>query len=365
MTKNILGYSALLLASIIVATAIVSGNSNRKDISAKTIEANTLAHTVSSQQFAHSLAKKNDARSLLFASILIQSGSALIPKEQQNANEILSKQWLQSAITLGKNDALIAWVEATRCFGNKACNSDDAIERLKTLDPENAAVYLLVLNSIQASGDVSKADATFLKIVNSRYYNNYYHQYAKASHHSLSGWQLQRTASERKVDAILFGMEKIPSDEDYRKIQSLGIAMAFPFPGMQSLNTYCDNTKNQTARLEQCIKLYEMIRNDSTNISKFIALSKLSTLAVNHPQGAKFREELRQYYWLNEKQNKLIRTRSEYDSSHIQQWPNLTEWESLLIDMKKAGIPLLAPKSWLPNEQYKRDRVLSGVSAKR
>ncbi len=363
-SKNKLGYGALLLGGITLAVATLAGNSNRLDTSAERNKTGDLKHSVLTQQFAHQLASKNEARNLLVASILIGSGKALMPASRQKTNEGLAAQWMRSAIEAGQSDVLIAWYEATHCFGDKVCNAGSAIARLEKLDPENAAVHLLALNYAQLGNDQADMDATFLRAVNSRYYNSYYHEYAKATYLSMAGWQPEKNDAEREDDAKNWGLDKPPSDEDYRKIQALGMALAFPLPGFQSFTNYCDGSKKGLDRKEACIKLFEMIRNDNTAISKAVALSMLSKLTVGHPKGPQFREELRQHYWMRENQNKLNKMRPEYDSSYIQQWPHLTEWESLIVDMRKAEIPLTAPESWMPFDPGQRSRVLTGLDPK-
>ena len=363
-TKNILGYGALLVGGIALVIAILTGNTNRFDINTEDYAASNLKHTLLTQQFAHELAKKNDARSLMVASILIGSGSALIPVSLKKKNETLATLWMQSAIKAGQNDALIAWYEATNCYGNKACKTDSAIDRLKKLDPENAAVHLLALQYAQTNNDQADVGTAFLRAANSRYYGSYLHEYAKATYLSMSDWRLGKTNAERADDAKNWGLEKPLSDEDYKKIQALGMAIAFPMPSFQSLTDYCDGAKNRLDRIEACIKILELMRNENSAVSKTIALSRLSKLTINHPKALQFREELRQYYWMQENQNRLNEMRSEFTSSYIQQWPNLTEWESLVVDMQKAGIPLNAPKNWLPDDKNKRSRILTGLDPK-
>jgi len=142
------------------------------------------------------------------------------------------------------------------------------------------------------------------------------------------------------------------------------MALAFPLPGLKSFSDYCAGSGNTPDRNEACIKLYEMIRNDNTSLSKAVALSMLSKLTIDHPRALQFREELRQYYWMRENQNKLNKMRSEYDSSFIKQWPHLTEWESLIVDMRNAEISLTAPENWLPIDPGQRSRVLTGLDPK-
>jgi hypothetical protein len=363
-TKNISGYGTLLLGGIALVIAMLAGNANRFDTNTEDYAASNLKHSLLTQQFAHELAKKNDARSLMVASILIGSGSALIPVSVQKTNEALAMQWMQSSIAAGQNDALIAWYEATNCYGNKACNASNAIGRLEKLDHGNAAVHLLALSYAKSNNDQAEVEAAFLRAANSRYYNGYFHEYAKATYVSMSDWRLEKSNAERADDAKNWGLGKPLRDEDYKKIQALGMAIAFPMPGFQSLTDYCDGTKNKLDRIEACIKILELMRNDNTAISKAIALSKLSKLTINHPKGPQFREELRQYYWVQENQGKLNKMRSEFDSSYVQQWPNLTEWDGLTADMQKAGIPLTARQNWLPDDKNKRSRVLTGLDSK-
>lgn len=360
-TKNLFGYGSLLFGGVALAAAILAGNSNRITTNEDGYRASDLKHSVLVQQFAHQLAKNNDSRSLLFASILIGSGKALMPANQQEINAGLATQWMQSAIDTGQNDALIAWIEATDCFGNKACNADVALSRLDKLDPENAAVHLLALNHAQLRNDQAKMDAAFLRAVNSSHFNSYYHDYAKAAYISMAGWQPAKNAAERRDDAKIWGLDHSPSDEDYTKIQSLGVALAFPLPGFQSFTDYCNRSDNAPDRKEACIRLFELIRNDDTTISKAVALSSLSRITIGHPKGPHFREELRQYYWAREQLNTLNKQRPEYDSSYIRQWPNLTEWQGLIADMRTAGIPLAAPNNWLPNNPRQRSLVLTGL----
>ena len=363
-TKNILGYGALLLGGAALLVAMLAGSSDRPDSNIESNSVSDVKHSVLTQQFAHQLAEKKDARSLFFASILIGSGSALMPVSQQKTNEALAEKWIQSAIETDPNDSLLAWHEASRCFGSKACTTNGALERLKKLEPDNAAVHLLMLNYAQHIDNQAGADAAFQRMLGSRYYNGFYHEYAKAAYLSMSDWKASKNKSEREHDAKNWGLEKPLSDEDYRKIQSLGIAIAFPLPGFQALFEYCGKAGKNVEKLEACVKLLEIVRSDQTVISKMMALSLLTKLTVNHPKGPQFREELRQYYWLRENQDKLNKIRPEYDSAYIQQWPNLTEWEALNIDMQKARIPTIAPKGWLPSDGDQRNRVLTGLDPK-
>lgn len=361
-TKSIFVYGVLILSAVVLVIAIFSGT--RQNSSNDAGLTRNEKYLNSKLAYANHLASKGDARSLTVAFMLMNSGTLLDPSGKNSRSKALESKWIALAAARAPKDPVVAWVETMHCFSNGTCNRSNSLERLERLDADNAAVYLLSFNQAEINKDPAKRNAAFSKAANSRHFDWYYNRLGAVSYEALSDWRPDISTFDRASDAKLLGLNRRISNQDYRKVESLNIAIAYMVPTLQGISDFCNSGEENKNRLRDCIKFFELMRNDKTTLSKAVGLTKLAKITAVLPEGASYREELRQFFWVRENYNKLNIGKPETESSFIRQWPKMTEWDAIALDLEFANITFKAPKSWLPENESMRSLVLTGLDPK-
>jgi hypothetical protein len=362
-TKNILTYGALIFPATILALAILLGMKRSQSLYDNADLARNKKYLDSKRAHANYLANKGDARSLTVAAMLLNSDVLLNPSTTNNNNALQSK-WIAMAAIQAPEDPLIAWVETMQCFNSENCNPSNALERLEQRDSNNAAVHLLSFNQAKIDNDLAKMDAAFFKASNSRHFQWYYNKLGGMVYDALSDWRPDIHAFDRASDAKLLGLGRPVSDQDYRKFESLNMAITYMVPALQDIYDFCSVGAKDQKRLKGCIKFFGLMSNDKTTVSKAVGLTKLVKMTATLPEGAVYREELRQFYWARENYSKLNIGKPETESSFVRLWPEVTEWDAIVKDLNLFNIPSRAPQNWLPENESKRSLVLTGLDSK-
>ena len=115
--------------------------------------------TTAQREHADALATKGDAQSLLGAVLIYPRWTRLGTPLPATPPKVA--RWFAHARAAAPDDALLAWIEATACpVPASGCDRPAALERLRALDPGNAAVWLELMRDAAGRGD--DADAGFL-----------------------------------------------------------------------------------------------------------------------------------------------------------------------------------------------------------
>jgi hypothetical protein len=362
-TKNILTYGVLIFSAAILALAIFSGIRKSQNLNNGPELVRNEKYLNSKQAHANHLANKGDAHSLIVAAMLMNSDVLPDPSTKNN-NDALQLKWIAMAAAKAPEDPLIAWVETMQCFNSENCNPSSALARLEQVDSSNAAVYLLSFNQAKINNDLAKMDIAFFKAANSRHFDWYYNKLGGMVSEELSDWRPDISAFDRASDAKLLGLDHQVSDQDYRKFESLNMAITYMVPALQYIYDFCSEGAKDQKYLKGCIKFFELMRNDKTTVSKAIGLTKLVKMTAALPEGALYREELRQFFWARENYSKLNIGKPETESSFVRLWPKMTEWDAIIKDLNVSNIPLTASQNWLPENESKRSLVLTGLDSK-
>ena len=127
-------------------------------------------------QFRHDqinlLALRPDVDSLLAAVLLADADG----DDKTRPAALKPPALLKRAQTVGENSALVWWVTAAaECRANaKLCPAADTLQKLESLDAENAAVWMLSIWRAQQANDVPAARAALASAAQAKRYNDYF-----------------------------------------------------------------------------------------------------------------------------------------------------------------------------------------------
>ena len=349
-TKNILGYSTLILGALLVAGGIISGANSLylRSVASPLDDAKNKKFTESIIRYAEQLQISNNPRDLVVASQLLDFHE-MAKKPEQAANPMHVDQ-LKKAIALAPGDADIAWLEAMGCGRlEAACDPQNAIIRLKKMEPGNLAVYLLAFDRADKAGDKVRQKTELLAMANSRYSDIHYFSIGKLYFEALRGWRSPTKLSA--YDAFGDDIDQSPvTDDEHRKVMAAGYSIAMGLPALQQITTYCKNENLTSDELQYCQKIATLMIKDRTLIMHRIGLRIGLAVFKQEPAASQWREAYRVSYW--QLSGHHPNRKMEYsERKYFNAWPNvdeITQQKQRLID---KGIPLTPPEGWMPESE--------------
>lgn len=349
-TKNILGYGALLSGAIVLGSCIVAGAYSlcHESMDSMADETRNKKFIQSETRYMEQLQISNNPHDVVAASLFLgfqDSGS----QTKKPANKRLAKQ-LKNAIAQSPDDPDIAWIEAMDCgFLEVACDSENAITRLKRLEPKNLAVYLLAFDRADKAGDKAQQKNELLAMANSGYSDIHYFSTAELYYEALRGWHppLPLSAADIYGDDI---DQKPIADAELRKIVAAGISMAMGLPPINQLSTHCKSGKLPADELLACQKIASLMVRDKTLLMHSIGLRIGAAVFKQEPEATHWRRALRTYFWqLSGDHPNRGKQYSEREYFNV--WPNIDELAQQKQRLLHKGIPLTPPDTWMPESE--------------
>src|SRR5690606_2920045 len=134
-------------------------------------------------------------------------------------------------------------------------------------------------------------------------------------------------------------------------------------PAMAVLSRACpDDDDAMTAqRRAQCIAIHTHMSDEPTALSQRMALTRLVLLTADQPAGTGWRERLREHHWVWHNATALMQQRVPEDYlDAVWRDGELVAVKSLL---QTAGMPLIPPAGWLPDDEHQRSLITTGREA--
>ncbi|MDQ3287136.1 MAG: hypothetical protein M3Q42_02535 [Pseudomonadota bacterium] len=267
-----------------------------------------------------------------------------------------------AAVRLGRDDSLIAWIEALDCpwpVAHATCHPEAAMQRLHRSEPDNAAVWLLAHS--RADEDSIEAGRLLDAAANSTRYRLAFGDIGALMHEqyaAVESPQMQPEVAQALAEDYGQAAGTVP---DVAGIQAMATAAAVALPEFSSLRRACvppDGARITPDRHEACTAIYTLMSEDPLLITQRVALVSLVGLSAGSPEGQGWRERLRQLHWIvTNAQVVLARATPPGYTRAVWRDGELPALKALLAG---AGIPAVPAADWLPEDSRTRELIRTG-----
>ena len=269
-----------------------------------------------------------------------------------------------AARDLAPDDRLVAWLEVVACPGlgvasDSGCEPEAALARLQQLDAGNAAAWLQGLGS--ASPESKEFEQLLAKAAASSRYEIPFGATGRLLTEVLG--QVDAPPPSPRIAAAMgqdFGLGRPATRRDLDGSVAMAVSSAAPLSAMAVLSRACpgDGDAVTAPRRARCIAIHTLMSVEPTALSQAMALTKLVLFTADQPEGAGWRERLREHHWVWDNASALMR-------QGVPQDYLATVWrDGELVAVKgllqAAGMPLTPPAGWLPDNEHRRSLVTTG-----
>jgi len=312
------------------------------------------------------VAARGDSRSLLAAAMLWPQWQDDVGQGKRAAIAQEKRAWFDAARNARPRDPLVAWVEASGCFGlSDSCDRDDALRFLLQTDPDNAAVQTLAMVEADRSGTPVQVEALWQSAALASTYDARTLQIGQLLYSSMQEATLPPlSAALARLMGQSLGMERDATPEDMRDINAMAVWTAVALPAYQTITRRC--SADALASLPpqhqaQCERVMTLLAEDETIlISPMIGLRKMVELAGGRADGESWRERLRQFHWVYENAQRSMSSSAEALPPEYISWVLLEgELPAMRRLLEINGIPTVAPEDWLPERAEIRALLMS------
>jgi hypothetical protein len=116
------------------------------------------------------LAQSADPRDWALATLVHAFGSRIAPQQRDRADDAL----LGRALAATPDDALVSWIALERSGRGRAAWRSAALQRLRTQEPDNAAVWLEILTDAARRDDAAGVDAALARMAASGTFDGHF-----------------------------------------------------------------------------------------------------------------------------------------------------------------------------------------------
>jgi hypothetical protein len=363
-TKNILGYGVLLLGAMLVGGGIMAGSYTlylKNTGSLPVDKDNNKKLNDSLIRYMEQLQISNNPRDV-FVAVQFLDFHESVNQTAKPVNGMFVKQ-LKNAIAQSPDDADIAWVEAMGCSRlEAACDPENGIARLKRLEPDNLASYLIAFSRADKKDDTAGRKTELMAMANSRYSNIHYYSTGNLYYESLRAWHAPMPISAY----ALFGddINQAPvTDEETRKVVAAGYSFMMSLPPLSPLSEYCKKEQLPVDELSACRKIATLMVKDKTLVMHSVGLRIGLSVFRQEPEATQWLEAFRTKAWLN-----LYRPNKKTKHSlrdEINAWPHEDEVAYNRNLRMTEGISLTPPAGWQPDDEgYRKLLAIPAASKK-
>ena len=247
------------------------------------------------EQYRHDqinlLALRPDAESLLGAALLADADT----DDKRRPAALKAPALLKRAQSNAPDAALVWWVTASsECrAAAKSCPSSDVLQKLESLDAENAAVWLLSLWHAQQAGDAPAARAALTSAAQAKRYNDYFGALVAALYHAqevlpMSNELLNATGADAGVSG-------------YRLLTAASVTLAtVSLPGGRALAQACKPAEPADAAVvTDCLAVAEKMESSPSLFARGAGMTlHESLLAQGTPEMDALHAQQRRLAWL-------------------------------------------------------------------
>lgn len=299
-------------------------------------------HTQALLQFqkdlASVLALRTEAEPLL--------GAALLARPLPNPPEVLSYHaLLERASRNADAGPQVTWVRLADCDAKQkeACPNPEAVTQLETQAPDNAAVWLLKLGIDEHNGETKAARADLARAANAKTYDDYLGASMKA---------LANSVSQLPPPPNTFNALQGAGAAGVQMVIVFGLASAQPMPGFQSTAKFCDDNKDNSAIVGDCLKLAKVLEWGSSPLGRSLGLHLRETLSTDAADQQSAKAARLNLIWQMQRFAQL-NVQAQGDKATAQKLLALarsggTEMSVVLAALRAYGMPAEAPAGWEP-----------------
>lgn len=254
------------------------------------------------------------------------------------------------------DDLELAWSSMRNCNQARGCDPDAEWRHLATLDPDNAAVWMLAMDMAAQRHDDTAYDEALRRAAGAKFHDS------RIGGIFLRMWPLLATlplpdACRNQSDvAELTGLlGHAPSTSDWAGVEASSLELAFGIPAYGSLSGCSLEAPAMSAqRRRDCIALLPRIAAGFTLLEDNVALRFLIPLAGDGADGMALRERYRRLRWL---WTQVPRTHMPKDY-FSRMW---VDGEiALLTEAAITQHRWPPPPDWLPEDERGRSLVING-----
>ena len=307
------------------------------------------------------------AAGLLLPMLHMRESQAEAPQAEPQWSHAQARAAFAAARALAPGDPLVAWLAVVSCPGlgvaaGSGCESEAALVRLQQRDADNAAVWLQGLGS--ASPESKESAQLLAKAAASSRYETPFGATGRLLTEVLR--QVDVPPPSPHVAAALglgLGLDRPATRRDLDGVVAMGISSALALPVSTRGACSGEGDGMMAQRRAQCIAIHTLMSEEPTAVSQAMALTRLVLLTADQPEGAGWRERLREHYWVWDNASALMRQGVPEDYlDAVWRDGELVALKGLL---RAAGMPLAPPAGWLPDSERRRSLVTTGREAPR
>jgi hypothetical protein len=244
------------------------------------------------------LALQGQPASLTSAALLAQSDA----KDPKRPDALKTPALIAHAQRSGPDDVLVWWVTAElECKDTpKDCPRTETLQKLETLDAQNAAVWAMALMRAQNTGDATTARAALTSAAQSQRYDDYFgHSMAMlddAEHVMPIGDEIIRASGQ--INA---------SVEGFQLVNAAGVAIRAVPPIAQAVSEACGNAISSDLNAD-CVALAKKMATSGSMGAKDAGLKILMALLPPGAEQNAARDQQRALMWQTVRIGELAET---------------------------------------------------------
>ena len=253
------------------------------------------------------------------------------------------------------SDGLIAWLYANRCREERGCHAEAALARLQRAEPRNAAAWLPGIRHAMARGERRRAEILLARASEATYYDDHGNDTVRVLMDVLGDLPLPAScqAAQDALDAR-FGFARPVTGEDMALVGAWGVALAQTASTGPHLICKQEDPPAPSLR-EACAAVYARMAESDSYMARLTAATHMAELTAALPEGAQWRERLRDLYWLQEYQMPGVLA-GDFQARALWEQGDWRYWQGRM----EAEGRWPAPPGWLPDNPEYRALVTTG-----
>lgn len=347
--QSTLAYGAFFAAALMIGGGILAGDFSRqlKVQDQRLVEADQEKLRSSLFDYAKQLESSNIPRDLAVSAFIQASNHPDMKLTQPFSAPENSIALLRKGIALGQNDPTLAWLEAMECNWMKvACNKDAALSRLVRLEPDNAAVDLLLFNIAVTSGDADAAWRALAVGGSKKYFALPMDAVSKMYFESLQDWDAPTSISARFYYGDNAKDLSALTQDEIRKATAAGFSMAFALPAFQHYAKFCMPAPADAVKLKSCQQFTEKLAADQNLLSRGVGSSVAVAVFTESPDREKWQANRNQHQWQMQEYMSLVMHDPSAERKYLKNWPYGSELDHVAAMLNEKNIPLSPPAGW-------------------
>lgn len=290
------------------------------------------------------LALSPDAESLLAAALMADADAA----DKSRPAALKLPALLKRAQTVGENSPLVWWVTAAaECHGTaKTCPATETLQKLESLDAENAAVWTLSLWHAQQANDAPAARAALTSAAQAKHFNDYFGAVVAALYQAQDVLPMSQE--------LLNATRQNASVSGYRLTTAAGIAAALAYPGGRAIFAACKPDLADTSVTADCLELAKKMEQSGSLNTKSVGLQLHAALLADGAELTGVRAHQRTLLWQMQRIGELAgllaseeRITRAYTQTLLESGD---ESAAVYAVLRSQGVPLEPPPDWQPAE---------------